>query len=279
MNGAIQALDHVVLAVRDFEAAATGYEALLGRRARRTEPAGGAVRAWFRLSNMSLEIIAPTGDGVAGDRVRERLDSHGEGPSLLAFAVDDLGEAERRLGRRGVGVKPVMGGAFDALAADPATTHGLPMVFATFETHPPAPALGDEAAAIEGLDHVVIHTPDPERAVALYGGRLGLDLRLDRSNPQWGTRLLFFRCGGLVIEVAHPLKDGVGAGPDTLGGFSWRAADVEAAHARLTAAGFSASEIRTGRRPGSKVFTVRDRTFGAPTIVLGVEPRSQGQTS
>ncbi len=272
MSGLIQALDHIVLAVGDFEAATAAYEALLGRRARRTEPAGGAVRAWFRLDNIGFEIIAPTGEGVAGDRVREQLAERGDGPALLAFAVDDVDAAQRWLGRRGVGVKPVLGSAVNALAAETATTHGLPMVFARFQAHPPAPVIGEAAAAIEGLDHVVIQTPDPERAVALYGGRLGLDLRLDRGNPQWGTRLLFFRCGGVVIEVAHTLKDGVGAGPDRLWGFSWRAGDVEAAHARLTAAGFSVSEIRVGRRPGSQVFTVRDKTFGAPTIVLGVTP-------
>ena len=126
---------------------------------------------------------------------------------------------------------------------------------------------------MEGIDHVVIHTPDPERAVALYGGRLGLDLRLDRTNPQWGTRLLFFRLGGVVIEIAHTMKDGVGPGPDTLGGLAWRARDMEAAHTRLLLAGFSVSDIRTGRRPGSKVFTVRDKTFGVPTLVLSVEAR------
>ncbi len=273
MTGLIQALDHVVLVVRDFEAATIGYETLLGRTARRTAPAGGAVRAWFRLSNISLEIIAPAGDGVAGDRVREQLDSRGEGLSLLAFAVDDVEAAQRWLGRRGVGVKPALGTTFNALAADPATTHGQPMVFARFEDRARAAAIGDEAAAMEGIDHVVIHTPDPERAVALYGGRLGLDLRLDRANPQWGTRLLFFRLGGLVIEIAHTIKDGVGAGPDTLGGLAWRARDMEAAHARLLLAGFSVSDIRTGRRPGSKVFTVRDRTFGVPTLVLSVEAR------
>jgi catechol 2,3-dioxygenase-like lactoylglutathione lyase family enzyme len=265
-------LDHVVLAVSDFEAATNGYEALLGRQARRTDPANGAVRAWFRMSNISLEIIAPAGAGVAGDRVREQLDAHGEGLSLLAFGVDNVEVAQRWLGRRGVGVRPVVG-SFNALAADPATTHGQPMVFARFEDHARAPAIGDEAAAMEGVDHVVIHTPDPERAVALYGGRLGLDLRLDRANPQWGTRLLFFRLGGLVIEIAHTMKDGVGAGPDTLGGLAWRARDVEEAHARLLLAGFSVSDIRTGRRPGSKVFTVRDKTFGVPTLVLSVEPR------
>ena len=91
--------------------------------------------------------------------------------------------------------------------------------------------------AISALDHVVVRTPNPERAIAFYAGRLGLDLRLDRSNPEWGARLLFFRCGDLVVEIAHDLKKGVSDGPDQLWGLSWRAPDIAKANARLKAAG------------------------------------------
>lgn len=267
----ITALDHVVLAVADFDAAVTAYEALLGRRARRTDPANGATRAWFKLDNVALEVIAPAGEGVAGDRVRAHLAEHGEGPSMLAFAVAGLGDAGRRLERRGLAVSRIEGSAFNALAASTASTHGVPMVFARFETYPPAAALGDGVGVIDAIDHVVIHTPNPERAVALYGGRLGLDLRLDRTQA-WGARQLFFRCGDLVVEVVHPLKPGVSDGPDSLGGFAWRAADATAAHARLAAQGFAVSELRAGRKPGTRVFTVKDRTFGAPTIVMDAAP-------
>ena len=58
------------------------------------------------------------------------------------------------------------------------------------------------AAPITAMDHVVIGTADPERTAALYGARLGLDMALDRSHPEWG-RLMFFRCGDVVVEVAH----------------------------------------------------------------------------
>jgi catechol 2,3-dioxygenase-like lactoylglutathione lyase family enzyme len=121
------------------------------------------------------------------------------------------------------------------------------------------------------MDHVVILTPNPDRAVALYGGRLGLDLRLDRTQA-WGARQLFFRCGGLVVEIVHSLKDGLSQGADSLGGFAWRVTDAGAAHARLVAGGFTMSEPRPGRKPGTRVFTIKDRTFGAPTIVMDAEP-------
>jgi catechol 2,3-dioxygenase-like lactoylglutathione lyase family enzyme len=126
-----------------------------------------------------------------------------------------------------------------------------------------------EAAAISSLDHVVVRTPNPERAVALYAGRLGLDLRLDRSNPDWGSRLLFFRCGDLVVEIAHDLKNGVSDAPDQLWGLSWRAPDIAKANGRLKAAGVEVSEPRNGRRPGTQVFSVQSHTANVPTIVIG----------
>jgi len=135
-------------------------------------------------------------------------------------------------------------------------------------TLPPSPAAVDEDSAVSSLDHVVIRSPNPERAIAFYAGRLGLDLRLDRSNPDWDARLLFFRCGDLVVEIAHDLKQGVSDRPDRLWGLSWRVPDIAKAHARLAAAGLDLTEPRPGRRPGSHVFTVRDGTEGVPTLVI-----------
>jgi len=113
----------------------------------------------------------------------------------------------------------------------------------------------------------VVSTPDPERAAALYGARLGLDMALDRSHPDWG-RLMFFRCGDLIVEVAHrPGKDAT-SGPDKLHGISWRVADIDATRARLAASGLDVSEVRTGRRPGSRVMTVKSGTCGVLTLLI-----------
>jgi catechol 2,3-dioxygenase-like lactoylglutathione lyase family enzyme len=115
----------------------------------------------------------------------------------------------------------------------------------------------------------VVRTPNAERAIAFYAGRLGLDLRLDRSNPQWNARLLFFRCGDLVVEIAHELKKGVSDAPDELWGLSWRTPDIARCHARLKKAGVDVSEPRDGRRPGSQIMTVTSHTANVPTIVIG----------
>jgi hypothetical protein len=72
------------------------------------------------------------------------------------------------------------------------------------------------------------------------------------------------------VEVVHNLADEPSAAPDKLWGLSWRVKNAEAAHARLKTNGFDISEIRTGRKPGTRVFTVRNNTLGVPTLM--VEP-------
>jgi catechol 2,3-dioxygenase-like lactoylglutathione lyase family enzyme len=281
----ITRLDHAVVAVHDLDAAAAAYAALLGRAAswRAEAHGGGAEIAAFGLGNMALEVMAPAGAGPAAERLRAVLAAAGEGLASLAFGVDDVERAHRRLARLGLDPEPVAAGeSRDRLTgrrrtwrrtrAATAATHGVRLFLVEGSPAPPSALGAAEPAAVSGLDHVVVRTPDPERAAALYGARLGLDMRLDRSNPAWGARLMFFRCGDLIVEIAHDLAAGVSAGPDRLWGLSWRVPDADAARARLAAAGFDVSEVRPGRKPGTRVFTVRAGTCGVPTLVLQPAP-------
>jgi catechol 2,3-dioxygenase-like lactoylglutathione lyase family enzyme len=281
----IKGLDHVVVAVRDLDAAVGAYQTLLGRSAswRAEAHGGGAEIASFGLANVGLELMAPSGDGPMAERLRAVLAAQGEGLASIAFAVGDINSAHRRLARLGLEPEPVA----DAESVDQSSgarrrwrrtrasttaTHGIRIFFMEQEAPPPSPLLGPKPAAISELDHIVVRTPDPDRAAALYGARLGLDMRLDRTNPAWGARLMFFRCGNLMVEIAHDLKAGVGSEPDQLRGLSWRVPDAAAARARLGAAGLNVSEARPGRKPGTRVFTVRDRTCGVPTLMLEPPP-------
>jgi catechol 2,3-dioxygenase-like lactoylglutathione lyase family enzyme len=148
-------------------------------------------------------------------------------------------------------------------------TRGVRMFFLELAKERPL-SVRTAPASITAMDHVVISTGDPERAAALYGARLGLDMALDRSHPDWG-RLMFFRCGDLVVEVTHrPAKPGAKADPtqDRLRGICWRVADIDATRARLAASGVDVSEARTGRKLGTRVMTVRSGTCGVPTLLV-----------
>jgi catechol 2,3-dioxygenase-like lactoylglutathione lyase family enzyme len=153
---------------------------------------------------------------------------------------------------------------------DADATFGVPITLIEYAGKQATQPIAHPDGAVTGLDHVVIRTTHPNRAAALYGARLGLDMRLDRTEPRWGARLMFFRCGDLIVEVVHNLNEEPSDAPDKLWGLSWRVANADAAHARLKSSGFDVSEIRTGRKPGTRVFTVRNNTLGVPTLM--VEP-------
>jgi hypothetical protein len=100
------------------------------------------------------------------------------------------------------------------------------------------------------------------------------------------VRLLFFRVGGVTLEVAARLESGAEktSGPsgepadpdhDRLWGLSWLVHDADDARARLMETGFDVSEVREGRKPGTRVLTVRDGTCDVPTLLI--EPREQSQ--
>ncbi len=283
----LTALDHIVVAVRDLTTAHRAYARLLGRAStwRGEHPALGTENALFRLANTYLELLAPA-EG-AGQWLRERLDAEGEGLFAMAFATDDAdafrAHAEAR-GLRPGPVQPGLGrdsdsGAFRKwrnVLLDRDATHGLP-VFVIQHLSPPellplAPATDEnESATVNAVDHLVVRTPDAERAKALYGDVLGIRLGLDREFPAWGARQQFFRLGHFTLEVVSRLGAPAPAAPgeiDRFGGLAYRVADAHAAHARLTEAGFALTPCKPGRKPGTFVFTVQDGTHGVATLVL-----------
>jgi hypothetical protein len=79
---------------------------------------------------------------------------------------------------------------------------------------------------------------------------------------------MFFRCGDLIVEVVKRPVAGGDQTHDKLWGLSWRVADIDATRARLAAAGVGVSEVRAGRKPGTRVMSVRDGTCGVHTLVL-----------
>ena len=284
----ITGLDHVVVLTSDINAGSAAYQTLFARSPAWQNSGDGADRVLFTLDNMTLELMSPSGEGVAADRIRNVLAEQGEGLASLCFRTNDIGKMHRRLDRLTLKPEPVaevesrdaISGAtlpWKRTRAATEATSGVRMFFLEREKERPL-SVRTAPAAITAMDHVVVSTADPERAAALYGARLGLDMALDRSHPDWG-RLMFFRCGDLIVEVTHRPGKQADAGrdrpQDRLRGMCWRVADIDATHARLTAAGVDVSEVRTGRKPGTRVMTVRNGTCGVPTLL--VQPSAQRQ--
>jgi hypothetical protein len=68
--------------------------------------------------------------------------------------------------------------------------------------------------------------------------------------------------------VSRPKDNSVDKAHDKLWGLSWRVADIEATRARLASSGVEVSEVRDGRKPGTRVATVRSSTCGIPTLLV-----------
>jgi catechol 2,3-dioxygenase-like lactoylglutathione lyase family enzyme len=278
----ITGLDHVVVLTSDIEAAVSAYGTLLGCAPSWRYRGDGAARALFTLDNTTLELTAPDGDGEAGSRIRAVLAEQGEGIASLCFRTADITKMHRRLDRLTLKPEPVAAVesrddtsgarmAWQRTRTSTDATRGIRLFFLELSAERPRSAVSADAP-ITAMDHVVVSTADPERAAALYGARLGLDMALDRSHPEWG-RLMFFRCGDVIVEVTSKPGKADETKPDRLRGICWRVADIDATHARLAAAGVDVSEVRIGRKPGTRVMTVRNGTCGVPTLLVQPAPK------
>jgi len=311
----IRSLDHVILAVGNLEAARDDYRRVLGVAPSWSgdHPGWGTANVLFRLDNTYIELLSPHGPGPLGMFVRSWIDAHGDGAIGAAFGTDDIDGCRRELDERGMhpgDVEPGEGvdgttGAdrrWRRAALPLAPTRGVVMF--PIQHDSPADALpmaradGNARAAVHALDHLVVQTADVAAARRLYGVGLGLRLAVDKEFPDWGVHLMFFRVGGITVEVAAALAGaaaappasggdeagaaspivsgrGVDATTDRIYGLSYRVRSVEMARARLAAGGVDVSEVRTGRRPGTRVATVRSHTCGVPTLLIELDGDQQ----
>ncbi len=273
----ITALDHIVVLVADLDAATREYETLFARRPSWRSRNDGAATVLFTLANMTVELMAGDGVGVTADKIRAAHATQGDGIASLCFRVGDLPKMHHRLSRLALEPDPITNGsstnemsgvtlAWQRTRAATRAAHGVRLFFLQMAQERPRSApFGD--APVLGLDHVVISTHQPERAAALYGARLGLDMALDRSKPEWG-RLMFFRCGDLIVEIVQRPGQMDLTRDDHVWGVTWHVENLEAARARLVAAGVEVSDVRIGRKPGTRVMSVKSATCGVPTLLL-----------
>lgn len=94
-------IDHVVIAVRDLDAAIEQLELLYGMPcSERGEPVSSGLRyAYFRFEDTYVELISPVSD--AGP-VARRLTQVGDGPYLIAMRVENVDRTVEDLRNKGV---------------------------------------------------------------------------------------------------------------------------------------------------------------------------------
>jgi len=94
-------LDHIVVAVKDLDAAVKRYEAIYGAAVseRSEAPAAGMRMAFFRFEESYVELVSNLGDEGP---IAKRLADRGEGVHLVAMKVEDLEKTLAELRAKGV---------------------------------------------------------------------------------------------------------------------------------------------------------------------------------
>ena len=228
---------------------------------------------------MTLELVAPGGDGASGGSAcaRARRAGRGARQHLLPHQRhrEDASPARSADAEAGAGCRGRKPRCRDrrhaVVEADPRRDRIARAACGCFSSNWPRNArfrCEPRPASITAMDHVVIGTADPERAAALYGARLGLDMALDRSHPDWG-RLMFFRCGDLDRRGGAPAGQGRRLPRRTGCAASAGASPTSTPPGRGWSRPASTSRrCGTGRKPGTRVMTVRNGTCGVPTLLV-----------
>ncbi|WP_279098803.1 VOC family protein [Gordonia bronchialis] len=224
----------------------------------------------------------------ADARRLERPNAHivaGPGPAhRVLLEVDDVNGAARLLGRRGLPVAgPTEAAPPGLTGTDVRTASSVPLGICAARR--PSESFGSSDTDITGIDHLVFMCNDRDQAVALFGATLGLDFRLDRRIPDVGApgpetpesgepatdvHQMFFRGGEIIFEVVAGAPRPADAAPLELWGIAWHSPDLERTRTRLLDAGLSVTPIRAGRKPGTRIATVRNGPdLATRTVIIG----------
>jgi hypothetical protein len=226
----VSTFERIMIAVPALAEAAASYRLLLGLEPALMEGEAPA-RARFQLPNTTIELVESAGE-------ESRLQG-------IVFGAAGAGACDQPLANsRGLDIRLCApgGGALPGAGAK------------------------ERAPGELRVDHLVLRTTDATACIDLFGRRLGIRLALDKTVPEWGGRMLFFRTGKLTLEVIEALQERPAA--DYFWGIAFQCGDLERTALELARRGVSLSGIRPGRKPGSLVATVKSHCLGIPTLFL-----------
>ena len=231
----------------------------------------------FQLGNTYIELLAPCGEGLATRQINAVLNGRDARLGGLVFGTTNATDFIAHARAQGLATSdPVPGHGVDANTGarrswrnifwDAAAARG---VFSFCIEHESGSSLPEAAptggGVITAVDHVVVRTQSVEAAKQFYGEQLGIRLALEQHVPEWGGTQLFFRVSSMSIEVIASAKS---PAQDELWGLALTSDDLDATNARLIESGIEVSEIREGRKQGTRVCTVKSHTLNVPTLLI-----------
>ena len=227
----ITAFDRIIIEVENIQSAVSQYSALLGP----LEIYADCAR--LVLANICIEL-------------HEKPSKTGAQISGLALLDDELREEQQT-----------------SIAVD---TRGLQLSCSGFRNGLNSVSSTPTPTGITAVDHLVIQTNDADDCIRLFGENgLGLRLALDQQVPEWGGRMVFFRMGKMTLELIQNLKEP--PPQDFFWGITYLCTNIDATVSLLDEAGVEHSSIREGRKPGTRVATIKSHCLGLPTLLISPE--------
>ena len=274
----INALDHLIIAVKDLDKAESDYMKIFGMAPvwRGEHKELGTINSIFNLENTYLELLASNGNGLGATLVNNALTQEGEGLIGLVLKTDNIKEAHASLGSAGFVIGDLSDGEgsnssdkkirrWQNLFLPPELTRGL-FSFIIQHTEGNLPNSKYQATSINKLDHVVINTNDADGFINVYKDTFKIRLALDKVIEHWKKRMLFFRLNKTTIEVIEN-KDGKPAN-DKLWGLAWEVKNIEATHQRLVDEGVDITPVKNGVKDNTLVATIKSHTHNVPTLLI-----------
>ena len=275
----INALDHLIIAVSDLDAAEENYTKIFGIKPvwRGEHKELGTENSLFNFQNTYFELLAAKGEGLGAALVNHYLQESGEGLIGIVLGTKDIDECYKSLQSKGYALGEISKGEginfkdgavreWKNLFLPPELTRGI---FAFIIQHTKGSLeefKNDDKSVVNKLDHVVIQTNDADGFIDIYRDIYNIRLALDKYVEAWESRMLFFRINKTTIEVIE--KQNGEEIADKLWGLSWQVDSIEEAHNRLTNQGVEVTPIKKGIKDNTLVATIKSHTNNIPTLLI-----------
>lgn len=281
----VRRLDHAVVLSADMEASRRVWDDQIGARLAldRTFPDRNTRILFFRLGDITIEISGGAEQSHEGQGKPDRIWG-------LAWGVDSIEATCARLNAAGIetsGARPGIKPGTMIATAKGAATHGVATLLIehtpeSFKPESRAPqglahdnAPPRRAFNVQGIDHVVVSTPDVDATATKWRDTLGLTVAETRDPEFTRMRMAKLPAGNAFVELVQPLSgdsrlaSAIAERGQGMLSISLAVDNLDAAVADLRAKGIQVSDIEVGSWPGTRVARITpDAANGVPIQLL-----------
>ena len=257
MTSRITGLDHVIIAVRHLERAATVFRVLGFTLATRGEHAEwGTANHCIMFEGDYLELLAAVGDGGPAERVRAFIQDKGEGLMGLVWGTEDAAADSARLGTEPPGdlSRSIEGDVarFKAGILAPETTPGIASFLCQHLTPEKLrrPGWTEHANGATGIVSVTALMAEPLELMPAWDRLIGpaATTATDELVTVHTRHGMVFLCRPDDLGQMHPeAEDEEFPPPPILAALTLRISDAEAAAQALKVAGIAFERDRQGK--------------------------------